>query len=315
MKFYTFLLFIVLFSTFFAISSFAQDKLFVGVSPQTVDLGEVERGTTKLVKFYVVTVSEEPLLVYLESEKGIIDFFSNRFGSLIFNYSEEDTVKWVKFLSNPVELRAQNETLKTNYETIRGWREVSFLLEIPKDAEPGYHLVKINPNPAETPGTGGRVGARIIAMTSISIIYKVPGEAVREGVILDTVPESYGTNELGINTHFQNTGTMTITAMATQKIYDKEGNFVTEITSSKEVIKPKEVRALKSFLSITGISFGDYKVFSEVSYTTGSAYKNSTISITPEALAAVPKPAEEFSWWIYIVIIIALAFIIYRWVH
>lgn len=314
MKFYVLLIAFMFFSMLFTSNSFAQDKLFVGVSPQTVNLGEVERGTTKLVKFYIVTVSEEPLLVHLEPEKGIIDFFSSRFGGFIFNYSEEDTVNWVKFLSNPVELRAQNETLKTNYETIRGWREVSFLLEIPKDAEPGYHLVKINPNPSETPGAGGRVGARVIAMTAVSIIYKVPGEAIRDGIILDTIPEPYG-NQLSIDTHFQNTGTMTITAMATQRIYDNDGNFITEIKSSIETIKPKEVKTLKSLLPLTSLSLGDYKVLSDVSYTTGSAYKNSTISITPEALAAIPKPSEEFPSWIYIFVIIILAVIIYRWIH
>jgi hypothetical protein len=315
MKFYAFLLILVMFLPIFALSSFAEDELFVGVSPQIINLGELERGTTNIVKFYVVTVSEKPLLVYLETEKGLIDFFKNRYASFIFNYSEEDTVEWIKFLSNPVELKSQNETLKTGYESIKGWREVDFLLEVPKDAEPGYHLVKINPNPSATTEISGGVGTRIVAMTSISIIYKVPGEAIRDGIILDTVPGNYRTNELGIDTYFQNTGTTTIIAMATQKIYDNDGNFITEIYSAKEALKPKEVRNLKSFLPLTGLSFGDYKVFTEVSYTTGSSYKNSTIPITQEALvAAKPKP-EEFPYWIYIVIIIILAFIIYRWIH
>jgi hypothetical protein len=313
MKICLLVIFSIIFFIVFSINSFAI-SLNVGVSPGILDLGELERGTTNLVKFYVITVSEEPLLVYLEPEEGRLEFFNNHYNNLIFNYSEENVAKWVKFLSNPVELKPQNETLKTSYEAIKGWREVNFLLEVPKDAEPGYHLIKIKPVPSAPSGIAGRVGARVVTITSINIFFKVPGDAKREGIILDTVPESYTPNELGIDTYFQNTGTTTITAKAIQKIYDKDSNFITEISSAEEFVKPKEVKTLKGFLPVTGISFGDYNVFTTVSYTTDSAYKNSTISITPEILVAKPK-AEEFPLWIFIVIIIIFAIIIYRWIH
>jgi hypothetical protein len=306
----------MIFSAFFVFNSLAETRLFVGVSPSIVDLGEVERGTTNLVKFFVVTTSEEPFLVHLQPENGRLEFFNFSYKDFIFNYSEENTDKWVKFLSNPVELKPQNETIKTSYETIKGWREVNFLLEIPKDAEPGYHLIKINPNPSETPTAGGRVGARIVAMTPVNVIYKVPGEAIREGIVLDTVSGDYRNDELGIDTYFQNTGTTTVIARATQKVYDKDGNFITEIYSSKEIVKPKEVKTLKSFLPLADLSFGDYNILTSVSYTTGSAYKNSTIPITATILMARPKlQPEEFPTWIFIVFIIILAIIIYRWVH
>lgn len=306
-------IFSIMFFVVFSIISFAI-SLNVGVSPGILDLGELERGTTNLVKFYIITVSEEPLLVYLEPEEGRLEFFDNHYNNLIFNYSEENVAKWVKFLSNPVELKPQNETLKTNYEAIKGWREVNFLLEVPKDAEPGYHLIKIKPVPSVPSGIAGRVGARVVTITSINIFFKIPGDTKREGMILDTVPESYTPNELIIDSYFQNTGTATITAKAIQKIYDKDGNFITEISSAKEIVKPKEVKPLKSFLPITGLNFGDYNVFTTVSYTTDSAYKNSTISITPEILIVKPK-AEEFPLWIFIVIIIIFAIIIYRWIR
>jgi ribosome-binding ATPase YchF (GTP1/OBG family) len=76
MKLYAFLLIFLSFFAIFAFNSVAEDRLFVGVSPPIVNLGELERGTTNLVKFYVVTVSEEPLLVYLEPEKGLIEYLS-----------------------------------------------------------------------------------------------------------------------------------------------------------------------------------------------------------------------------------------------
>jgi hypothetical protein len=304
----------MIFSAFFAFNSFAEARLFVGVSPSIVDLGEVERGTTNLVKFFVVTTSEEPFLVYLQPENGRLEFFNFNYKNFIINYSEENTDKWIKFLTNPIELKPQNETLKTSYETIKGWREVDFLLEIPKDAEPGYHLVKINPVPSSPSTNIGGVGANLVALTSVNIFFKIKGDGIREGIILDTVPGEYISNDLDIDTYFQNIGTTTISAKAIQKIYDKDGNFITEISSPTNYIKPKEIRILESFLPITGLSFGDYKIFTSVSYTTDTAYKNSTISITPEVLIEKPK-AEEFPVWIFIFIIIVFAFIIYRWVH
>ena len=311
MKFYVVFICFILFFSCFSFISLAEPRLFVGVSPSVIDVGEIERGSTTLVKFYIVTVSEEPLLVYLETENGKIDFFNGHFSDLIFNYSEEDSSKWIKYLVNPVELKPQNETLNTGYETIKGWREVNLLLEIPKNAEPGYHLIIVKPNPRSASGTEGRVGTKLVAISSVSVFFKIPGDAKREGLILDSTSGDYSSNQININTYFQNIGTTTITARAIQKIYDKDNNFITQISSPKEAIKPKEIKILKTPFTLDGVSFGNYEIFTTVSYTTDSEYKNSSLSITPEILAAKPKP-EEFPTWIFIVLIIIIAIVIYR---
>ena len=313
MKIYAFLMISLLFFALSPLASCAEDRLFVGVSPSVVDLGELEVGTTNLVKFYIVTISENPILVRLEAENGRLDFFDNNYVDSIFNFSEEDTASWVKFLSNPVELKQQNETLTTNYESIRGWREVNFLLEVPRNAEPGYHLIKVRPTPLETSVTKEAVGANVIAITSINVILQVPGDAKREGVILDSTSD-YGQNNLEMNTFFKNIGTTTITARAIQRIYDKDSDFVTEIASSKQFVKPNEIKSLNSFLPLTSLSAGDYQVLTTVSYTTDSAYKNSTIFISPEAILVKPG-TEELSTWVFIIIIIIIAIVIYRWIH
>jgi len=314
MKIYVFFMISLLFFALFTLASYAEDRLFVGVSPSVVDLGELGRGTTNLVKFYIVTISDNPILVRLEAENGRLDFFDNNYVDSIFNFSEEDTASWVKFLSNPVELKPQNETLKTNYESIKGWREVDFLLEVPRNAEPGYHLIKVRPTPLETSVTKEAVGANVIAITSINVIFNVHGDAKREGVILDSTPGKYGQNNLEMNTFFKNIGTTTITAKAIQRVYDKDSNFVTEISSPKLFVKPSEVKTLNSFLPLTSLSAGDYQVLTTVSYTTDSAYKNSTIFISSEAILVKPG-AEELSTWVFIIIIIIIAIVIYRWVH
>jgi hypothetical protein len=312
MKFFMIFAVFLVFSSSMWSLSLADDRLFVGVSPPVVDMGTLERGTTNVVKFYAVTVSDQPLVVYLECENGRLDFFDNHYQNSIYNFSEEDTASWVRFMSNPVELRPQNSSLSTGYESIKGWREVSFLLEIPMDAEPGYHLIRVKPSPQVT--STQSTGAMVVAVTSINIIFEVLGDAQRKGIILDTVNEPAGNNVLNVNTYFQNIGTETVSAKATQKIYDKDNNFVKEMSSATEYVKPKEVRSLVSVMSLTGLSMGDYQMFTTVSYTTDSAYKNSTLAITQETFKAPAVKQEDFTMLIFILAIVIIAVAIYRWV-
>lgn len=291
--------------------SFAAEFV-VGVSPPTVDLGEVKRGESKIVKFYIVTPSTETLIVRLEVETGSLDFFArDAYKNLLHNYSEETLTGWVEFLRNPVELAPANEALKTAAGEIRGWREVSFVLNVPANAEPGYHLAWIKPLPIVPPEVLGQAGARVVAITGVNMLFRVPGDAIRDGIILDVVPGSYVGDRLEINTFFQNTGSVTISARATQSIF-KDGEVMANLSSSTETIKPNEVKVLKTFLPLDGISFGDYDVVTVVSYTTGLTEKKSTLKIVPPPVT-IPEP--EFPYWaiFLIVLIIAIAIGIYKW--
>jgi hypothetical protein len=104
-----------------------------------------------------------------------------------------------------------------------------------------------------------------------------------------------------------------VSAKANQKIYDKDNNLVREAISSTEYVKPKEIRSLVSVIPLTGLSLGDYSVFTAVSYTTDSAYKNSTLEITQETFK-VPSKQEDFTIWIIIFSVAIIAVAIYRWV-
>ncbi len=125
---------IVFFILFFAIFSVTTFSSTVGVSPGKIDLGNVERRSTKLVNFYIITPSNETLLVKLEIERVNLDNIEDK---IISNLSEEDITSWVKIMNNPVELKPTNNTLKTVGGLIKGQKQISFLIEIPKNAEPG----------------------------------------------------------------------------------------------------------------------------------------------------------------------------------
>jgi hypothetical protein len=307
----------VVFSVLTSIISFAAGSFNVGVSPGTLDLGNLEAGSTKLVDFYIITPSEEALLVKLEAEKSNLDFFSRpSYKDFIYNYSEEDATPWVKVINNPVEIRPSNETLRITGGLIRGKEQISFLIDIPKNAEPGYHMLYIKPIPSASSETVGVIGSRVVAITSIGIIFNVSGNAIRKGVILDTETGKYVDDELEIKTYFQNTGTNTISASATQRIYNKDGEVIKELSSITEYVKPKEIKTLRTSLPTTGLSLGDYDVYTIVDYTTGKAEKSSIIKLTtppPTSLAAKVEKNETFIILIIVVIVVIItAIIIYR---
>ncbi|MEM7825062.1 MAG: hypothetical protein QXO27_03775, partial [Candidatus Aenigmatarchaeota archaeon] len=285
----------------------------VGVSPPIIDLGEIGRDSTKIVKFHIVTPSTDPLLVYLEPERGSIDFFrSENYKEIILNYSEEDVSSWAEFLSNPIELKPVNETLKTKAGEIKGWKEISFLLNIPKDAEPGYHMLKIKPFPSVPSEIIGEAGARVVAITSVTVLFNVSGDARREGIILDVTSGNYIGNRLEINTYFQNVGTTTISARTFQNVYN-HGESIANLTSQLEFIKPGEVKVFKTFLPTDKISSNDYDVFTTVDYTTNSTSKISILTIpTPSSLAITPSVVFPL-WLIILIVIVVITICIYKW--
>jgi len=289
----------------------AEKTFNVGVSPSLINLGDVEMDSTELVNFYIITPSEEDLLVKLEPFRANLDFFKNpQHQLLITNFSEEDVTSWVKILENPVLLEINNEPLGGSSGTIKGSREISFLLEIPKDAEPGLHLVNINPIPTTPSGGADAVGTRVVAITSENILFNVVGEALRDGKILDVELGKYIGNRLEIKTYFKNTGTVTITARADQKIY-KDSVVLKEFSSSVEEIKPEEIKTIKSYINVENLDYGEYQIKTLVDFTTG----NTSLSSSVVLIGPVSVPEEETLipiWLIVLILILLILIIIYR---
>lgn len=290
----------------------------VGVSPSLINLGEVPPGSSKLVSFFIVTVSDETLLVYLEPAEALIDFFDNpNYKSYIYDYSQEPTAGWIQIFSNPVELKPISE-ITTLGGTIKGWREVNVLLNIPENAEPGYHLVRVLPKPALPTGAIGQVGVQIAAVTPVVILFRISGDAIRDGKILDITTGRQIGNNLELLVHFLNTGTVSISARANDiKIYGK--NSVINLTSEIRTIKPGEKQVLTALLPLDGLEAGEYNVFTNVDFITGNVQKNSTINIYPKLAlvppAVTPKPMEIPLWFLILIAILMIGTIVYRLMH
>ena len=310
-RFFLFIMSILLASSI----SQAETQFSVGVSPLVVDIGEVERGSSTASSFFIVTPSDDPLLVSLEPEPGSIDFFKNSYAKLVNEYSEEKADSWVYFFSNPIDLKPGIESIKTTAGNIKGWREISFLLNVPENAEPGYHLFRIKPSPQVPSEFLGPVGARVVSLVSVSVLVKVKGEAERKGIILDVVP-SASDKYVEMSNHFKNTGTVTFLAKVTNIIYDSSGSNIGEFISPPQTVGPGSTAIFKTYVPSKYISTKEFDVSTIVDYHTGSTQRNMSLNIPEQAVQVPFQPKAESSVeLIYVVIIIIIIISIFIFVR
>jgi len=301
---------IVLMALFLIPSVFA---ISVGVSPSVLELGELEKGSSRISRFFIVTSSDEKLIVQLETAKAEADFFyRSDYNKFLINYSEEDPSTWVEFFRNPVEL-IPSDKMATQAGYIKGWREIEFYVKVPDNSEPGYHAITIIPMPFFSTTYGGGVGIRSIV--SIPLLFKVPGAAIREGKILDINTGDYKDSKLEVNVFFKNTGTTTISSQADSiEIYDKYGRQVGSLKSSPALVKLGDTNKFTALWDVRGLEFGEYNASTKVCYRTGCAYKQAMIELyKPKVPLVYPEEKKPFPFWIIVMIIIAIiTYIIYR---
>jgi hypothetical protein len=287
-----------------------------GISPGLIDLGELERDSNKIIKFYIITSPDESTLINLEAEEGNIDLMSGHFNNLFPEYSEQPVSSWIKFITNPIQIKPREE-LKTIGGTLKNVKEVNFILRIPNDAEPGYHLLAIRPSPLTTTGQGP-TGVNIVTVVPLTILFRVPGQAVRGGRILDIVSGGLSGNRLVLNIYFQNTGTVTISSRADDiKFYDDSHKLIFSSISNLDRIKPNEVKVLKAYIDTDDLDFGTYNVSSSVNFLTGRASKLMMVTFEKAPIAGYVTPKkEEFPYLVVLIIfvIIIIAYAIYKWV-
>lgn len=287
-----YILFLAIFSVFLGIAG-AEAKYSIGLSPNYIDLGQLEKGSSHSVSFKVFSQSSESVIVKMESYTSGTDTIKAKYPEMLDSFSEEEVSSWISFVKNPVEMEPASADS-------RSWKEINFFLNIPSNAEPGYHAVILRPSlyiPDEKMGT---VGSRVIGVTSFMVIFYVKGNAVREGTILDVVKSGYSGGRIEFSTHFQNTGTVTIYAKSSSTSGSSKGS------SASDKVAPEEIKVMKSYLSSEGLSCSsNCQMETKVEYVTGSAIMGTQFSVTgPVPLIAAPEKGFDI---IPILIIIAIA--------
>jgi len=313
-----FIFFIIILSLFCSDFAFARE-LQVGVSPLLLDLGNVTPGESIVGSFFIVTSSDDEIIVKLESFRSNFDFFRKSENVDIINYvSEEDSSSWVFFPSNPYVLKSEDEELMTSAGAISGWRKVNFVLNVPFDAEPCYHALKIHPTPYLAKESGS--GVSIIALTAITVKFNVEGECNIGGKILDVMQgDSANSNAIDLDIYFQNMGSATVLAYSPKlTVYLENGTLIDQVTSGYVYVTPNDIGLLNVRIDSTKITPGKYILNTTVVYGANITSKEiELVIIEPKIVKSQPNiiikdTYESNIFWFFLVIILIVAYILYK---
>ncbi|MEA1924393.1 MAG: hypothetical protein U9M95_00830 [Candidatus Altiarchaeota archaeon] len=277
----------------------------IGSAPGVYDLGLVDPGDNILFRYYLITTSTSDLLVnarYITAHRDM--YYNEKRSPYVFipsQASEESIADWVTAVKNPV--LVSPATKKTIYlpggGVVRANGYVDIRLQVPNDAEPGFHVGAISLNPMMS-GTGRGTGVSTLAVTRPVFVFQVSGEAVRKGEIVNILGERTGESKARINVMFKNTGAETMSVkLSYLKIFDKVGNVIANLNSGLTYSTPGKVKALPVDWSDEKVKPGVYRMEAKVSYTTGYVTHVQDVQI-PDKITILPskgkakKPAGEF---------------------
>ena len=313
-KFYSmrktpFFIFFTLFLFLFLPYSFSQTIL--GVTPSFVEIEKIERGETKVLGFYVVSLTDEEILVSLSSKDGDIHFFIRKYGLEAANFSEESISDWIEFIENPVKLEASSPKLAELRNIAKGAREINFVLKVPEDAEPGWHMFKIRPIPVISTGAKEGVGTVMMTVVDVTYVFKVPGRAIRSGEIKKVYVGERDGNRLPIYIEFENDGTVSMNVKITDLKLEKDGKIVKRFSGPVALSKPQSIMNITTYLDVSDIPSGYYVLYANASYTTGGSDYFQIIYVPPPPVEQ-PIVSEErkINWWIIISIVLIILIIV-----
>ncbi len=304
------------------LSSANAKEIQAGVSPLILDLGELEPGSSAVGTFFVVTSSQDELVVGLSSMKSSWEFFRRpEYASIADEVSEEDSSKWVFFPSNPYVLKAENASVKTAGGSISDSKKVSFVLNVPKNAEPCNHAFQILPTPYVAEQYGN--GVNIAALTAVTVKFSVKGDCRVEGHLLDiSQKDAASSGRVGINLYFQNAGTAAFFAQATSiAVYFENGTKIGSKSSGSVYFKPGEVKTIwAEFDSNKFPTDGMYIVNATVAYAVNTTSKQVVLPIKKSksassgAVVGAPAAKSRNNYLILLIlaIIIAVAWRTYK---
>lgn len=291
----------------------------IGTAPGVLDLGEVKPGTEVDFTFYLVSNAGSDILVHMTPMKAHETLFRvNHTGRYMFiadQASQKDVSTWLNIKRNPLVVSPKNTFVVqlTTGGTVRANAKVDATIKIPKNAEPCYYMSSVNPSPSLTQGQG--MGISTIGLTRFMYVFKVIGEAVRKGEIVDIVAKRTGQGEVRLDILFKNTGTCTIEAWAEEtKVYDELGEPITVVQSGSTKIAPGDITVLSAYWR-ENVSEGRFRVDARVNYVTGKTFREETIIVPKEIFIEEKGPAVtgcSFPWWILLVIVILVLLLLWR---
>ena len=245
----------------------------IGVSPSVIDAGNMAPGESKTLSLGVFTTLNEKPVVYMDVGSINKDVAASIAHGRGLNYSEEKTNTWLEFINNPVELSPGGIA---GIES-SGMIGVNFILGIPRDAEPGFHMISITPMPVSPESRG--MGASMVSVARVNVFFNVPGNAVSAGHILDILAYR-SPGDVRVNAFFQNTGSLTSEVYLSRlSLFYTNGSLAASTTSEFIILKPGDIGKFTAIFPAR-VPNGNYTVMANFLYQGNEEAKNFTVELS-----------------------------------
>ena len=254
----------------------------VSIAPSTMDLGDMVPGDSKYIEFFVVSDHDQGLLVDLNKKGVFRSFFNPDKGRWRYNFvaeeaSEEDISGWLTLMDSSIVVppEQQLQYLEQGGAAYAN-KKAGFFIEVPADAEPGYHAGVISPYP-KTGAQGSGTGLGIIQVAEMTYVVNVLGDAKRDAEIIDVKVSRETPGLAKLNIFIKNKGTVTVSVIADDVEISGRG-IEKNLKSGEVVIEPGSVGNAQVPFSITDME-GKYAVDVHAEWSTGEDWFSGSIDI------------------------------------
>lgn len=258
------------------------------IRSEASNLGTIEPGSTEKVELYVRAGS-------INQPFRVKPSFQGPFQGTIFGgkndvdpsrVSQQSIKEWISFDQDDyvVDPGQKQKFTLADGSTFRGNRKIVMDINVPNNAEPGYHAGKITLSTAGAEGGSG-FGASIWTLPSTEFYFRVPGKAQRKLSLEDAQAIRIGENKVQIIAMIENEGTVTTELEGgTVNILDSNKRKVGEVKLDSATLKPSgsdKFQEVSMVWSSDDLDEGGvYELDGTGDYITGKFYLGDQISFT-----------------------------------
>lgn len=295
----------------------------IGVAPSVNYVGAVEKGETTEATVHLTTTAEEPFKIRPE--------FKNAISSTVFQdnamieseeVSEQDVSSWITPAKEEYEVNPSDTYMATldNEDKVEAVKSVKFRLEVPYDAEPGYHALNLKLNPKFSERT--ETGTSNVGVGVAMFVFKVPGKAERDLEISGINAYRTGENEVRMDYRVENKGSVTTTFRGDKvELMGPYGKGIDNLSLGSYQIKPGEQKVITDYWRSDKVEGGDkgYQMKGSMDYMTGRMTVDKSFSL-PESIEVAPPTEEEtgegqdkesFPLWLIMMVLVVLGALMY----
>lgn len=293
----------------------------IGTAPGTQNIGELEPGSSYELHFYITTRGiDSSFTIEPEFRSASTSDFERSYDGSGFNpeeASQQPKEDWVEFDQDTYNVNPVNENVASldNGGSVVYNEQVSYTIDLPEDAETGYHRGSVNLNPnIEEEGVGGS-SVMNLGLTQYNFYFRVPGYAERDLRIMDVRSVRTGEDSARFDFIVENNGTVTTQVRRSDTtVFDELGEESGEVSTGGQLIEPGQQEIISTYWRDSTVDGGEYRVRGDMNYITGRSIVDETISISERIEVEETDDSDDesqISIWLVLMTLIVLGALMY----